>query len=153
MRRKENEIVDIVEIEEIIKKSKVCHIGLVDKEEPYIVPVFFGYERGALYFHSSSEGRKVDVIEKNNRVCFEIESDVEVISADMPCGWSAKFRSVMGVGRAYLLEKTEEKAHGLSLLMEHYGENRAGLHFMKLDEVSIVKIEIEHMTGKKARYD
>ena len=153
MRRKENEIVDIVEIEEIIKKSKVCHIGLVDKEEPYIVPVFFGYERGALYFHSALEGRKVDVIKKNNRVCFEIESDVEVIGADEPCRWAAKYRSVMGVGRAYFLEKAEEKVHGLSVMMRHYGENKSDLHFVRLDEILIVKIEVEHIVGKKARYD
>ena len=152
MRRKEREITDIEEIEQVIKKAKVCRLGLVDNDEAYIVPVCFGYERNSLYFHSAPEGRKVALIKKNNKVCFEIDTDVEIINAEKPCGWTTKYRSVVGTGRAYILEKDEEKAHGLSLIMKQYSEDEANLDFEKLNLVLMVRIDIESVTGKKSGY-
>jgi len=152
MRKKEKEITDIEEIEKIIKKAKVCHLGLVDNDEPYIVPVNFGYDRNALYFHSALEGRKVELIKKNNKICFEIDTDVEIVSSEKPCDWTTKYRSVIGVGRAHILNSDEDKAHGLSLIMKQYSDGEPGLDFEKLNSVLIVKIDIESITGKKSGY-
>jgi nitroimidazol reductase NimA-like FMN-containing flavoprotein (pyridoxamine 5'-phosphate oxidase superfamily) len=150
MRRKEKEITSLEEIEEIVKKAKVCRIGLVDGDEPYILPVCFGYEGKALYFHSAPEGRKIDLIRRNNRACFEIDTDVEIVSGEKPCGWTARYRSVIGTGRAVILEKNEEKRHGLGVIMRQYSPDISELHFEKLDSVSVVKIEIDRITGKKS---
>jgi len=152
MRKKEKEITGIEEIEEIIKKAEICRIGLVDKEEPYIVPVCFGYEGSTLYFHSAPEGRKIDLIRRNNRVCFEIDNDVEIVNAEKPCGWTARYRSVIGVGRAVILERNEEKKHGLNVIMRQYSENISGMEFETLDLTSVIKIEIEHIAAKKSGY-
>ena len=152
MRKKEKEVTGIEEIEEIIKKAEICRIGLVDDDEPYIVPVCFGYEGNTLYFHSAPEGRKIDLIKKNNRVCFEIDTDVEIVSAEKPCGWTVRYRSVIGVGRAVILEKNEEKRHGLNVIMRQYSGNTPGLEFEKLDLASVIKIEIEHIAAKKSGY-
>ena len=150
MRRKEKEITSLEEIEEIVKKSKVCRIGLVDGDEPYILPVCFGYEGNALYFHSAPEGRKIDLIRRNNRACFEIDTDVEIISGEKPCDWTARYRSVIGTGRAFILEKNEEKRHGLSVIMRQYSPNISELRFEKLGSVAVVKIEVDRITGKKS---
>jgi len=152
MRRKEKEITSLEEIEEIIKRSKVCRIGLVDGDEPYIVPVCFGYEGNALYFHSAPEGRKIDLIRRNSRVCFEIDIDVEIVSGEKPCGWKTKYRSVMGTGRAIILKKDEDKVQGLSAIMKQYSSNVSGLEFEKLDAAAVVKVEIDHIAGKKSGY-
>ncbi|HEY51473.1 MAG TPA: pyridoxamine 5'-phosphate oxidase family protein [Dehalococcoidia bacterium] len=152
MRRKEKEIADPAEIEEIVKKAKICRIGLVDGEEPYIVPVCFGYEGNALYFHSAHEGRKMDLIRRNNRVCFEIDTDVEVIDAEKPCGWSTRYRSVIGVGWAHILEDEEDKIRGLAVLMRQFGEKKPDLEFEKAARAAVVRIDIENITGKKSGY-
>jgi len=68
MRRKEKEITDSAEIEQIIRKARVCRLGLVDDREPYVVPVCFGYEKNAFYFHCAPEGRKIELIKKNNHI-------------------------------------------------------------------------------------
>lgn len=152
MRRKDREITDIGEIEDIIKKAIVCRIGLTDGNEPYVVPVCFGYERGALYFHGAGVGRKINMLKKNNRVCFEIDGDVAVRSAEKACKFSLKYRSVIGTGRAYILEKAEEKARSLNVIMKHY----AGRDFIftksDLDSALVWKVEIESLTGKKAGF-
>ena len=108
MRRKEREITSIDAIEKTIKSANVCRIGLVDGDEPYVVPVCFGYERGGLYFHGALEGRKTGLIKKSKKVCFEIDTDVEVVASEKPCSWTVKFRSVIGTGRAFILENDED---------------------------------------------
>ncbi len=152
MRRKEKEIVDINEIEEIIRKAIYCRIGLVDNDEPYVVPVCFGYERNALYFHSAPEGRKVELIKKNNKLCFEIDSDVELVKAAEPCNWAMRYRSVIGVGKAYILENDEDKSHGLKVIVRQYTKGDFTFTEENLDKVIVVKIDIESIAGKKSGY-
>jgi len=153
MRKKEKEITDINEIEKIIKKAVCCRIGLVDGEEPYVVPVSFGYERDALYFHGALEGRKAELIKKDTQICFEIDTDVEVAKSEKPCSWTMKYRSVIGVGRAYILESDEEKSRGLTVIMGQYTEG-GDFSFPKstLDRTLVVKVDIRSITGKQSGY-
>jgi nitroimidazol reductase NimA-like FMN-containing flavoprotein (pyridoxamine 5'-phosphate oxidase superfamily) len=152
MRKKEKEIKDIGEIEAIIKQADYCHIGLVDGDEPYIVPVCFGYENNAIYFHGALEGRKVDLIKQNNKVCFAISADIENIRSDSACGWSTRFKSVMGTGSACILEGNEEKIHGLKVLLKHYSGDDLRLPQAKLDTTLVVRIDIEDISGKQSGY-
>jgi nitroimidazol reductase NimA-like FMN-containing flavoprotein (pyridoxamine 5'-phosphate oxidase superfamily) len=152
MRKKEKEITDPAEIEQIIKQARVCRLGLVDGSEPYVVPVCFGYENNAFYFHCASEGRKLELIRNNNQVCVEIDTDVEITSAKKPCGWSTRYRSVIGVGRAHILEDEADKVHGLTVLMHQFGGKGSAGAFEKADRTAVVRIDIENITGKKSGY-
>ena len=152
MRKKEKEITDPAEIEQIIKQAKVCRLGLVDGSEPYVVPVCFGYENNAFYFHCAPEGRKLELIRNNNRVCVEIDTDVEITGAEKPCGWSARYRSVIGVGRAHILEDEADKIRGLTVLMRQFEGKGTAVEFEKADRTAVVRIDIENITGKKSGY-
>ena len=149
MRKKEKEITDIKEIERIIEKAICCRIGLVDNDEPYVVPVSFGYERNALYFHSALEGRKVELIKKNNKICFAMEIDVEVKRAEEACDWGIKYMSVIGMGRAYILEKDEEKSYALDLITKRYAGDELSFPKSELDKTLVVRVDIESVTGKQ----
>ena len=151
MRRKDKELTDLSKIEQIIKKTTVCRIGLVDNDEPYIVPVNFGYERNAIYFHSALEGRKIELIKKHNKICFEIDTDVEIEKSDKsPC--AVKYRSGIGTGRAYILEDKEEKSRGMKLIIRQCIEGEYSFSEDRLESVVVIKIDIENMTGKQSRY-
>lgn len=152
VRRREREIADIGEIEKIIRRAQVCRLGLVDGDEPYVVPVFFGYEKNALYFHCALEGRKLDLLKRNNKVCFEIDTDVEIITTERACGFTAKYRSVIGVGRVSILDNDNEKIHGLNVLMNQYAEGDFSFPKEKLDRTLVVRIDIENITGKQSGY-
>jgi len=152
MRKKDKEITDIKEIEKIIKRAIRCRIGLVDGDEPYVVPVCFGYERSALYFHGALEGRKVELIKRNNQICFEIDTDVKVVKSEKPCGWTMKYRSVIGVGRAYILESDQEKSRGLRLIMRQYTGGDFSFPKSTLDRTLVVRVDIKSMTGKQSGY-
>jgi len=152
MRRKDKEIADIGEIEGIIKRAGICRLGLVDGDEPYIIPLNFGYENRALYFHWALKGRKLELIRKNSKVCFEIDTDVEIVNVETPCHSVVKYRSVIGVGRAYILEDDEEKSHGLNLITKQYTKGDFSFPKSELEKTLVVRVDIESVTGKKSGY-
>ena len=139
-------------IESIIRQASVCRIGLSDDDQPYVVPVCFGYEDGTLYFHSAPRGRKMDILGKNNAVCFQLDVDQEIITSEKACNWSVKYRSVVGFGRAFVIEDHEEKERALDVILAHYGGQPAGYPDATLQRTAVVRIEIDAMTAKVAGY-
>lgn len=152
MRRKDKEITDIKIIEEIIKNAKVCRIGMCSAGTPYVVPVCFGYSEGVIYFHSARKGKKIDFLKDNNRVCFEFDSDVDVLVSDDPCKWSMRYKSVIGYGRAYFVEDDKEKKKGMEIIMGNYSDCALSYNFKMLDQVVVIKILIDSITGKWSGY-
>ena len=152
MRRKEKEITDKIALESIIIRSSVCRLAMSEENRPYIVPLSFGYKDDTLYFHSALEGRKLDILRKNNNVCFEFDIDHEIVEADDACEWTMKFQSVIGVGKGSIIEDFESKRKALNIIMQHYSRNSYEYPDKTVKKIVIIKVEIEHMTGKKSGY-
>ncbi len=152
MRRRDKEIEDKKEIESIIRKCDVCRIALSEDNSPYIIPMCFGYGDNCLYFHSAVDGKKIDIIKKNNRVCFEFDIYVGLIKSENPCDWDVKYHSVVGSGRAFFIENPEEKIRALNIITEHYSGTVHEYRKNSVDNVRIIKVEIENITGKKSGY-
>jgi hypothetical protein len=130
MRRSDREITDTDEIHGIIERAQVCHIALSDGTVPYIVAMNFGFDRteNALYLHSAPAGRKIEIIGRNPSVCFMFDVDRTLVTGDAACDWGMSYRSVVGTGTAEVLGTDGEKAHGLDIIMEHYGALLDGRH-------------------------
>ncbi len=153
MKRSDREIKDQKEIETIIEKAEICRIGLSDDNTPYIVPMDFGYKDNRLYFHCAKEGKKIDIIKRNNSACFEMDIVHTFIKPEgRPCGWDAKYQSVIGFGKAFIVEEFEEKSEAMNIIIQHYGADYYPFSKDELEKVSIIKIEIASSTGKKAGY-
>lgn len=155
MRRKDREITDIEEIRDIIEKCKVCRLAMQDEEGLYLVPLNFGYEFEkeslALYFHSAKEGRKLRAIQKNSKVCFEMDCEHTLIEANTPCAYGYEYACVMGNGKATILEHTEEKRLALSKLMWHQTGKAFEISEQMSDSVVVIKVIAESYTGKMCR--
>ncbi len=80
MTRREREVTDINEIKNILDTAKVLHLGLVDGDEPYVVPMNYGYtlegEKLTVYLHGARRGRKLDLIRANPKVFFELDCGI-----------------------------------------------------------------------------
>ncbi len=150
MRRREREIRDEREMQDILGQGLVCRLGLSDGRFPYIVPMSYGVRNGRLYLHGAGEGTKIDLIRRNDRVCFEVDVDARVARGDSPCRWSMKYRSVIGFGRARLLEDDAEKRAGLDAIMAHYGGPEGPYDGKSLERTCVIEIAIERMTGKQS---
>jgi nitroimidazol reductase NimA-like FMN-containing flavoprotein (pyridoxamine 5'-phosphate oxidase superfamily) len=154
MRRKDKEITDIRQIEDILNKEKLCHMAMANGDEPYMVTFNYGYKKNCIYFHSAPEGQKIDMVRKNHKVCFMVYTDEQIVSGENPCkDWSMKYKSVMGFGKATILENPVKKAEGLNILMEHYSK-KGPFEFSEknLEETTVIKIEIEKISGKVSGY-
>jgi nitroimidazol reductase NimA-like FMN-containing flavoprotein (pyridoxamine 5'-phosphate oxidase superfamily) len=152
MRRNEREITDTAQIEALLQRARICRVGFSDGDSPYVVPVCFGYRNRTLYFHCAAEGYKLDILRRNPRVCIEAEADVAFVPHDRPCGWSLKYRSVVGFGSASIVEDPEAKREGLGILMAHYAQGPFVFPGDMLARTEVVRIDIESMTGKQCGY-
>ncbi len=150
MNRKEREIKELSLIEEIFKKAKVLRLGLCENNNPYIVPLNFGYKDNHIYLHSSKKGMKIDILKKNNKVAFEVDFDYALIESHRACGFSMDYESVIGFGRAFFIEDTNQKKEALDIIMAHYSLNKFEYELDELEKVSLIRIDIDSMTGKKS---
>lgn len=150
MRRKDREVTDKKEIESIINRCDVCRIALCENNSPYVVPVCFGYRDNRLYFHSASNGRKIDIIKKNNRVCFEFDIHGELIRHENPCDWDVKYNSVIGYGKAFFIDGIKEKTDALNIIAGHYSTDAFEYQINSVENLTVIRVEIENLTGKKS---
>lgn len=153
MRRSDREIPGIEELEDIIRKADVCRLALANDNIPYIVTLNFGYinkPEQTLFFHCANEGRKLDMIHRNNYVCFEMDTDHLLYSGNRGCDWGMRFRSVVGYGNISVVTEKDQKIAGLSHIMEHYGgEAEYIFDENQLSQTTILRLKIIEMTGKK----
>ncbi len=152
MRRTDKALTAIKSIEEIITSSTVCRLALSLDDTPYVVPMSFGYAAETIYFHSAREGKKIDIIKKNNKVCFEFDIDHEIVKSEKACKWSMKFRSVIGFGKASFIDNMEEKQHALNIIMQNYTDKTFQFPEKNLENTLVIKIDIDHMVGKQSGY-
>ncbi len=150
MRRHEREIRSDKEIRDILETASVCRLGLCDGPQPYIVPMNYGYRDGCLYMHCAREGRKIDILRNNDRVCVEVDIDVRIVRGEAPCRWTTKYRSVIGFGRATIIDDETEKKAGLDVIMAHHGASGGEYDEKSLQRTSVIKVVLESMTGKQS---
>ncbi len=154
MRRKEKETVQRSEIDKIINKSDVCRIAFTKDNLPYIIPISFGYDGNNLFLHTALEGKKIEFIEANNRVCFEFDTDVKTISHEtIGCKWTTAYQSVIGYGIIYEITEKTERSNALNQIMLHYSGKEWEFTEKMLNNVRIWRIEIEEITGKKSNIE
>ncbi len=150
--RRELEITDIEKIKHILDKSLVTHVGMVDGDEPYVVPMNFGYimddDKLTIYLHGARKGRKIDVLRANPKVFFEMECDLQPFEGDIACRYGMAYSSLMGKGNAVIVEDVEEKKLALSAVMK----TQTGKDFTFEDKmvsfVNIIRIDVSDYTAK-----
>jgi uncharacterized protein len=151
MRRKDKEIISYKEIEKIMSQAIVCRVGVVDGNYPYIVPVNFVVRDKQLYFHSAPDGKKIEVLRKNNKVCFELDIKTEIVKGNKPCEWGMKYLSVIGFGRAFFINDYNEKKKVLNWLMGKYaGKGDYVYQEETIRKTAVIGVTIEKITGKKS---
>lgn len=152
MRRSDREIKEFDEMIRIIKKCDVCRIAMNDGEFPYIVPLNFGLDvqdsQVYLYFHGALEGKKMDVLRKNNKVTFEMDCDHNFIFYDDRMSCTMGYESIIGHGTMELL-KEEQKLDALKILMRQYHEEDFKFNTDMMKVTSVFRLKVLDMTGKR----
>lgn len=118
---------------------------------PYAVPLGYHYEDGAIYFHCAKKGHKIDAIERDARASFCVVGQADVV----PREYNTHFRSVIVFGSISKIESDDEKYETVRKLALKYDpddteENRE--HYIQMDfpPLLMLRLDIEHMTGKES---
>ena len=154
MRRSDREVKERKGIEDIILRCKTCHVAMADGGLPYVVPLSFGYGfindcTLELYFHSATEGKKLEILKRNNRVCFEISDEGTPVSAETPCDSGYYFSSVIGYGEVVFMEDASEKCEGLSIIVRHQTGKSVNFDSSQVKNVCVYKIVSTEFSGKQ----
>ena len=152
MTKRELQITDEGKIRAILDAAKVVHVGMCVDNEPYVVPMNYGYtmEEGRLtiYLHSAQQGKKLDMIRANSRVFFEMDCDRVPFEGEKPCQYGLSYSSVMGRGTATIVEDVEEKKKAMRFLMKTQTEKDFTFDDRLVSIVAVIRIDAEEYTAK-----
>ena len=150
--RREREVTNPAQILDILNRAKIVHIGLVDGDEPYVLPMNYGYtmEEGKLvvYLHSAVRGRKLDMIQANPNVCFSIDCDRMPFEGRVPCQYGLVYSSIMARGQARIVEDAEEKKKAMSILMKTQTGKDFSFEDRLVSIVAVIRIDVTEYTAK-----
>ena len=152
MTKREFHITDESRILSILDTAKVLRLGLAVDNEPYVVPMNYGYTmedgRLVLYLHSAVRGKKLDMIRANPRVFFELDCDVTPFEGQVACQYGLTYSSIMGRGTARIIEDVEEKMQAMSILMKTQTRKEFTFNERLVSIVAVIRIDVEEYTAK-----
>mgnify|MGYP005839130177 CR=1 FL=1 len=146
---------DTQTIESLIKECKFCHLAIFDEQAPYILGMNFGYKDKTLYFHSAKEGKKIELLRKNNSVSvfFTTQTEIFYRHEHVACSWRQRYKSVQALGKVFFIDQFEQKVEAMSLFMQNFRSNFE-FQFSKpsINNIIVFKVEIESWSGRSFEY-
>ena len=152
MRRKRQQLTQ-AECAQILNRNTSGVLAVSgDNGYPYAVPLSYVYDGMAVYFHCAKSGHKLDAIKSCEKVSFCVIDKDEIV----PQKYTTHFRSVIIFGRASVVNNEDEIRTAIEKLAIKYNpadskQNRDKVIGKEYAALNIVKIEIDHMTGKAAK--
>jgi nitroimidazol reductase NimA-like FMN-containing flavoprotein (pyridoxamine 5'-phosphate oxidase superfamily) len=153
VRRKDREITDSEKLKQVLKSTKYVTVALCMDNEPYLVSLSHGYDekRNCLYFHCADEGKKIVYWKANDTVWGQAVEDYGVTDE---CDYA--YKSVHFKGTVSLIDDLSEKQHAIAVMVHQLSatpdEKLAKIKPEKLAKITIGRIDITYMTGKKHQY-
>jgi len=158
MRRKEEEITDIREIEKLLEGCTVGRLATVGRDGyPYITPLNYVYLQQAIYFHSAAAGEKLENIAANPQVCFEVDVPLAYLDtcydpSKPPCAVNQLYKSVIIRGRAEIVDDIDKKLTALNALMASHErvEEFTGvtINHSAVNRCVVVVVHVDFISGK-----
>lgn len=148
MRLQHKEVTDIAAILAILDRCEVLRLGLSDNDQPYIVPLFYYYEQDGeqlyLYMHCAREGKKLEILNRNRRVCFE--ADVHRIDYE---DVEYEYASVIGEGTVDFISDHARKAAIINTLRKRYGATDIKEYpDSTLELTTVLRLCVDRISGK-----
>jgi len=145
-------------IKEFLNNESTGHIASLDENGyPQIIPMNFIFIDNVIYMHSHTRGEKLQNIQKNDKVGFEVDKNLEFLPSYFSDPNDASladtfYISVVIKGKATIVTDKNEKTLALNGLMEKYqpegGYEPINAQMNVLDEVAVIKINPNSIRGK-----
>lgn len=154
MRRADRQVTDSAELRDILTRADCCHLALVDAGAPYLVTMNFGFlwegPLPVLYFHCAPQGRKLDILRADPRVCFSVDLDHELVLGTNDSHCTMRYTSLVGTGTVVFVTDPAEKKQGLDRIMAQYSP-KTEFHYPEkvFAMTTLLRLDAAELTGKK----
>ncbi len=154
VRRRDKEVRDLAAVLDVLARGEVARIAMVDADGPYVVPVSYAAlppgdgEPLRIVVHGAREGRKIDALRRDPRVCVEVTVDAAVIPAVRACDVTVRYRSVIAFGLAAFLEEPAARARALAAIAARYAPGAPPIDEGEARKIAILEIRIDAATCK-----
>ena len=116
------------------------------------MPLNFGLdvegEQVYFYFHAAMEGKKLELIEKDNRATFEMDCDHKFILYEERMSCTMGYASVIGHG--YIENVADEdKYEALKILMRQYHAEDFKFNTDMMKVTKVLRMRVTDMVGKR----
>ncbi|WP_028594275.1 pyridoxamine 5'-phosphate oxidase family protein [Paenibacillus assamensis] len=160
VRYKIREVSDSDKIKAFLSKARIGHLGMVDGQLPYVVPLNFVWANEKLYFHGATGGRRNQVMSRNEEVCFTVCEEYGTITDPVPAKTDTAYMSVMIFGKAEPVDELDEATFMLQEMLHKYvpGYYNRPLSKQHVDKyrsaifhgpVQVYRINPYHITAKE----
>ena len=143
---------------EFLNQEHVGRISTIDENGyPQIIPMNFVFLNDAVYMHSHPRGEKIQNFQRNDKVGFEVDRELEFLPSYFEDPKNASladtlYISIVMKGVASLVTDREEKTLALNGLMKKYqpegGYDPITSDMRVLDGVAVIKIIPKLLQGK-----
>ena len=150
IRRKDREI-DLTDAKDLLKTCEYGVMSTADSvNQPYGIPINYVYQNGSIYFHCAKSGHKLDNIKDNPKVSFCVVGKTKLL----PSEFATEYESAVAFGIASEVQGSE-RTDALIAILEKYSPefiNEGKRYLEQKDKATtVVKIDINHITGKARR--
>ena len=133
----------------IIDETQYAVLCLTDPDgQPYGLPMDYVRRGDSLYFHGSQQGRKIDAMKSNSRVCAVIVGETKII----PARFGREYKTAIVEGKVELINDPEVKRQVMTWVVERKSPDNIekGKFVIEkmLDRVLVYKMHMEKVSGK-----
>jgi nitroimidazol reductase NimA-like FMN-containing flavoprotein (pyridoxamine 5'-phosphate oxidase superfamily) len=143
------------EMDDLMKKQLLCRISFNDRPYPYTLPMEYYYFGDVLYFHFTTTGKKMELLDKDPNVTVEIDWSDELLSNYKSVILKGKLVPVTNVDERNTINvamstSVRDKAGIKSYLNIPWGKK--GIDYLSASNIALLllRLEVKEMTGKKA---
>ena len=132
------------EMHALLQRASFGHLGCSRDGRPYVVPMNYAYDGKELFFFTT-EGMKTQFIEANPKVCLQVEEVTD----------GSHWRSVMVIGQAERLTKSEDTQRAMQLIVERNPSLTPAISATQLDtwgravDIALYRIKPDLIDGRK----
>lgn len=159
----------------IIDQADYGVVSMNDNPKPYSIPLSIVRDGDMLYFHSSKQGKKVELLKDGDLISVVfvgrvevpenfIKDQLEAMAKDEKKAvefiskvFTTEFESVIVLGTIYEVEEENERIHAMRLICEKYTHTKMHLFNLAISagmaRTAVYRIEIASITGKRKQFD
>jgi len=157
VRRADRAIEEDAWIRDFLRRAATGYLATVYEGQPFINSNLFVYDEAAhaIYMHTARLGRTRSNVEADERACFTVSEMGRLLPADEALEFSVEYAGVTILGRASIIEDTDEAKRALQLLLDKYAPHlKPGVHYRpttdeELARTAVYRIQIDAWSGKR----